>query len=303
MKASGFHYARPSSVEEACALLAEYGGDARILAGGQSMFATLNLRLSAPALLIDINRIDALKGIVVADDGSYVRIGALVRHAETAASAEVANHLPLISMAMHHVAHPAVRNRGTTCGSLALADPSAEMPACAITLDALLVLQSRDGGVREVPAVDYFFGLYETARRDDEMLIEVLYPSRMEDEVFGFDELARRHGDFAMVGVAARASVSVNDGLISQLRLTTFATDPRPILSEAAAQLAEGQAWSDELGEAIAAAAVAELNPDDNHFGSPAVKRLQARAMIRRVLSSTFNAPHQPTASNGVQHG
>ncbi|WP_051516807.1 xanthine dehydrogenase family protein subunit M [Herbaspirillum sp. RV1423] len=301
MKASGFHYARPSSVEEACALLAEYGGDARILAGGQSMFATLNLRLSAPALLIDINRIESLKGIVVAEDGSYVRIGALVRHAETAASIEVARHLPLIAMAMRHVAHPAVRNRGTTCGSLALADPSAEMPACAVTLDALLILQSRDGGVRQVPAVDYFFGLYETARRDDEMLVEVLYPSCLEDEVCGFDELSRRHGDFAMVGVAARASF--NEGVISNLRLTTFATDPRPILSEAAAALAEGQAWSEALGEAVAEAAVAELNPDENHFGSPAVKRLQARAMIRRVLSSTFNVPRQPAATIGVTHG
>lgn len=298
MKASGFHYARPDSVDQACALLAEYGSDARILAGGQSMFATLNLRLSAPALLIDINRIESLKGIVVADDGSFVRVGALVRHAETASSAEVARHLPLITAAMQHVAHPAVRNRGTTCGSLALADPSAEMPACAITLDALLVLQSRDGGIREVPATDYFLGLYETARRDDELLVEVLFPSCLPDEVFGFDELSRRHGDFAMVGVAAKATVA--DGVIRDLRLTTFATDPKPVLSLAAAALAEGQPWSPALGEAIAAAAVQELDPDDNHFGSPAVKRLQARALIRRVLCSTFNPPATPP---GAFHG
>jgi carbon-monoxide dehydrogenase medium subunit len=298
MKASGFHYARPDTVEQACALLAEYGSDARILAGGQSMFATLNLRLSAPALLIDINRIASLRGIVVADDQSFVRIGALVRHAETAASADVAQHLPLITAAMCHVAHPAVRNRGTTCGSLALADPSAEMPACAITLDALLILQSRDGGQREVLATDYFLGLYETARRDDEMLVEVLFPSRLPEEVFGFDELSRRHGDFAMVGVAARAAL--RDGIISDLRLTTFATDPKPILSTAAAALAEGQPWSAQLGEAIAEAAVQELDPDENHFGSPAVKRLQARALIRRVLAATFSVP---ATSTGVSHG
>ncbi|HZG18579.1 MAG TPA: xanthine dehydrogenase family protein subunit M [Herbaspirillum sp.] len=301
MKASGFQYARPSSLEEACALLAEHGSDARILAGGQSMFATLNLRLSAPSLLIDINRIEELKGIVLAEDASHVRIGALVRHAETASSPLVEQHLPLLHMAMRHVAHPAVRNRGTTCGSLALADPSAEMPACAITLDALLVLQSRDGGVREVPAVDYFFGLYETARQDDEILIEALYPACQPDEVFGFDELARRHGDFAMVGVALRARHA--QGLISDLRLTTFGTDPMPILSAAAAGLAEGQPWSEPLGEAIAAAAVAELEPDHNHFGSPEVKRLQARALIRRVLTATFGAPADSFLPSGARHG
>lgn len=278
-------------------ILAEYGGDARILAGGQSMMATLNLRLSAPALLIDINRIESLQGIVPASDGSYLRIGALVRHAQTASSPLVAEHLPLVAAAMRHVAHPAIRNRGTTCGSLALADPSSEMPACAIVLDAMLVLQSKDGGLRHVPASEFFFGLYETARRDDEMLIEVLFPCRGPDEVFGFDELSRRHGDFAMVGVALKADFK--EGRIGNLRMATFATDPMPILSSAAAALAEGQPWSSELGEAIAAAAADELNPDENQFGSPAVKRLQARALIRRVLAATFNEP----ARNGHAHG
>jgi carbon-monoxide dehydrogenase medium subunit len=297
MKASGFKYCRPGSIEETCDILAEHGGDARILAGGQSMMATLNLRLSAPALLVDINRIDALKGIVPAEDGSHVRIGAMVRHAETASSAVIAERLPLIAAAMRHVAHPAVRNRGTTCGSLALADPSSEMPACAIALDALLVLQSAGGGVRHLHADEFFFGLYETARQENELLIEVLLPSRGDDEVFGFDELSRRHGDFAMVGVAVRASFANN--IISDLRLVTFATDPMPILSTAAATMAEGQPWSPILGAEIAAAAAAELQPDENHFGSPAVKRLQAAALIRRVLAATFD----PTKRNQLSHG
>lgn len=288
MKAPAFQYARPASVDDACALLAQHGGDARILAGGQSMFATLNLRLSAPSLLVDINRIPALGGIA-ADDGQ-LRIGALVRHAETAASTLVARQAPLVAMAMQHVAHPAVRNRGTTCGSLALADPSAEMPACAITLDAVLVLQSQDGGQRRVAAADYFLGLYETARRDEEMLVEVLFPARRDDEVFGFDELSRRHGDFALVGVALRARVE--DGVIRALRMTTFATDPRPVVSRQAALIAEGERWSPALGEAIAAAAVRELDPDVNHAGSPEVKRLQAATLMRRVLASTLG----PTA-------
>lgn len=278
-------------------ILAEYGGDARILAGGQSMMATLNLRLSAPALLIDINRIGSLQGIVPASDGSYLRIGALVRHAETASSPLVAEHLPLVAAAMRHVAHPAIRNRGTTCGSLALADPASEMPACAIALEAMLVLQSKDGGIRHVPASEFFFGLYETARRDDEMLIEVLFPCRSADEVFGFDELSRRHGDFAMVGVALKADFK--NGSIGNLRLVTFATDPMPILSVAAAELAEGQLWSPALGAAIAAAAAEELNPDENQFGSPAVKRLQAKALIRRALAATFGEQEK----NGDAHG
>ncbi|WP_306391936.1 FAD binding domain-containing protein [Telluria beijingensis] len=286
MKAPAFQYARPASVDDACALLAQHGGDARILAGGQSMFATLNLRLSAPSLLVDINRIPALQGITADAEPGLVRIGALVRHAETAASSVVAREVPLVAMAMHHVAHPAVRNRGTTCGSLALADPSAEMPACAIALDATLVLQSRDGGMRRVAAADYFQGLYETARRDDELLVEVLFPSRRPGEVFGFDELSRRHGDFALVGVALRARIDA--GVIRDLRLTTFATDPMPVVSGAAARIAEGERWSPALGEAIAAAAVRELEPDTNHAGGPEVKRLQAATMMRRVLAATF---------------
>lgn len=291
MKAPDFDYCRPGSVDEACAILAERGDEARILAGGQSMMATLNLRLSAPALLVDINRIEALQGIGLVEDGTHVRIGALARHAEVARSAIVAEHLPLIEMAMHHVAHPAVRNRGTTCGSLSMADPSAEMPACALALQATLVLQSQSG-VRRMPADEFFFGLYETARRDDEILIEVRMPCCQPDEVFGFDELSRRHGDFAMVGVALKAR-RVDDA-IEDLRLVVFGTDSMAILCTSATTLAQGRPYSTELGEEIAAAAVRQLDPDENMFGSPAVKRLQAAALIRRVLATTLDKIGSP---------
>ncbi len=267
-------------------ILAERGGDAKILAGGQSLMATLNLRLSAPELLVDINRISSLRGIAPTLDENQLRIGALVRHVEVAESPLVADKVPLVAMAMKHVAHAAVRNRGTTCGSLAMADPSAEMPACAVTLEAVLVLQSKSEGIRKVPASQFFMGLYETARRDDEMLVEVLLPCRKPDELFGFDELSRRHGDFAMVGVAVKARHV--GGKIAGLRLVVFGTDPMPILSASAARLAEGQLWSTSLGKQIAAEAVMELDPDDNMFGGPAVKRRQAAALICRVLATTF---------------
>jgi carbon-monoxide dehydrogenase medium subunit len=290
MKAPAFQYCRPDTLDAACAILADGAGDARILAGGQSMMAALNLRLSTPSLLIDINRIDALKGLALSDDGSHVRVRALARHVQVADSELIPAHVPLVALAMAHVAHPAVRNRGTTCGSLALADPSAEMPACAVALQATLVLQSAESGVRHVAADDFFFGLYETARRDDELLVEVKFPCSAPDERFGFDELSRRHGDFAMVGVAVKARYAAQT--ITGLRLVVFGTDPAPVLCGSATALAEGQPWSTELGADIAAQAVLELSPDDNMFGTPAIKRRQAAALIRRVLATTFADDH-----------
>ena len=163
MKAPKFSYVRAESVEHAMDLLAEHGEDARILAGGQSLMPTLNMRLSQPRLLIDINRLDALGGISL--EGDRVRIGALTRHVEVANSPIVAEHLPLIAEAMPHVAHVAVRNRGTFGGSIALADPAAEMPACALALGATFVVAKRRAGGARSPPSDYFKGLYETARR------------------------------------------------------------------------------------------------------------------------------------------
>jgi carbon-monoxide dehydrogenase medium subunit len=278
MKASAFAYVRPTTV---AAALAQLGGarDARVLAGGQSLMPSLNMRLAAPDLLVDINRIAELRGIE--RRSAFVRIGALVRHAEVANSEVVRTHLPLVALAMRHVAHPAIRNRGTTCGSIANADPAAEMPACAVALDASLVLLSRRGR-REVPARQFFRGMFETERQDDELLAEVLFPVANPLERFGFDELAVRHGDFAAVGVAARASLE--NGRIAALDLVVFASEPRPLLSSTAATIAAGQVWSAALGEAIADAAVAEMQPMDNLHGRGATKCKQARILISRVL-------------------
>src|SRR5258708_22091769 len=173
MKAPRFAYARPASVAEALALLAEHKGDARVLAGGQSLVPMMNFRLAAPKVLVDINRIAALTGIKVTRN--HIRIGALTRHVELERSADVAPHLPLIAAAMPHIAHPAIRNRGTFGGSCALADPAAELPACALALGATFVVAGRKGE-RRVAAQDFFRGLYATALKAGELLVPAAVP-------------------------------------------------------------------------------------------------------------------------------
>src|SRR5882762_3685048 len=171
MKAPRFAYARPASIAEALALLKEHGDDARVLAGGQSLVPILNFRLAAPKVLVDINRIASLAGIKVTK--SFVRIGALTRHAELERSADIARHLPLVAAAMPHVAHPAIRNRGTFGGSCALCDPAAELPACALALGATFITAGKKGE-RRIPAQDFFKGLYATALKAGELLVEIL---------------------------------------------------------------------------------------------------------------------------------
>ena len=186
-------------------LLARHGDAMRVLAGGQTLLATLNMRLSEPALLVDIGALDSLRGIAV--QGGSLRIGALTRHVEIEESPLVAQHAPLLAMAAPHIAHRAIRNLGTIGGTLAYADPAAEWPACVLALGGTLVLQS-SGGERRVAADDYFLGLYSTARQDDELLAACELPLIVADERHHFDELARRHGDYAVAGLAARARVA-----------------------------------------------------------------------------------------------
>ena len=223
MKAPRFAYARPASVAEALALLDKHKDDARVLAGGQSLVPMLNFRVAAPKVLVDINRIAALSGIKVTK--SHVRIGALTRHVELERSPEIAKHLPLIAAAMPHIAHPAIRNRGTFGGSCALADPAAELPACALALEATLVVAGKKGE-RRVAAKDFFQGLYATALKPGELLIAAEFPLPKPGSKPAFGELARRHGDYAMVGVAALGS---NRGV----RAVFFGVGDRPEVIEA----------------------------------------------------------------------
>lgn len=225
MKAPVFRYARPESLDEAIGLLVEHGTQARVLAGGQSLMPMLNLRLLQPSVLVDINRIAGLEQIKVQPQS--LEIGATARHAAVLYSGDVAQAAPLLALALPHVAHLAVRNRGTHGGSCALADPSAEIPACALALGASFVLRG-PRGERVVPAEQFFRGLYETALGADELLARVDYPRAQPGWRYAFHEVARRHGDFAIAGLAAAARVE--GGALREARLAFFGVADRPLL-------------------------------------------------------------------------
>lgn len=278
MKPCNFDYARPTDLDEVFDLLERHGDDARILAGGQSLMPTLNMRLSSPALLIDINRIEALKGIDLT--GETLRIGALTRHVELERSAVVAEHAPLLQRAIRFVAHPAVRNRGTIGGSVALADPAAELPACMLVLGATIVLKGR-GGQRRVPAEDFFVDLYETARADGEILEAVELPAATKGLRYGFGEVSRRHGDFAMAGLAAR--VGLDEGRVFDLRLGFFGIGNTPVLSKAADK-AWGRGLDAETIQLVSEAVGQDLDPNGDLQATAAMKKHLASVLTGRVL-------------------
>lgn len=280
MKPAPFAYVRAQTLDQVFDLLDEYGDEARILAGGQSLMATLNMRLSEPEVLIDINHIDGLSGIELTD--SKVRIGALARHNEVAASPIIAEHAPLIAKAMPHIAHQAIRNRGTFGGSIAFADPAAELPAVSRAAGASFVLQGRNG-TRTVAANDFFLGLFETAREPGEILIAAEVPSIPANEKTAFNELARRHGDYAIIGLAAQGRV--DGGAFANMRLAFFGAGDRPILAQAANAALEGQSYSDATVAAAQQALDADLDPMNDLNGPPEMKMHLARVITARVLA------------------
>ncbi len=283
MKAPELGYKRAESVGQVIELLASYGDDARVLAGGQSLMPTLNMRLSKPKLLVDINQLNALKGISFED--GIVRVGALARHAEIMRSSVIFEKLPLIAEAMPYVAHVAIRNRGTFGGSIALADPAAELPACVLALGATIVVESARGQ-REIPASDYFKGLFETERRPDELLIEVRIPSIGMKGVHVFSELSRRQGDFAVAGVACAAEI---DGdTISSARLVYFASEDRPTLATNAVTAITNKVWSEGSRASVLDALGDDLDPMENLQGSSEFKLHLQRVLTGRVLDEAI---------------
>jgi carbon-monoxide dehydrogenase medium subunit len=285
LKAPRFAYARPASVAEAIALLAEHREEARVLAGGQSLVPMLNLRVAAPRVLVDINRIAGLSGIMVAKD--HVHIGALTRQAELERSADITRHLPLIAQAMPHVAHAAIRNRGTFGGSCALADPAAELPACALALAATFVIAGPKGE-RRVAAADFFQGLYATALRPDELLVAAEFPLPQAGEASAFGELARRHGDYAMAGVAVHGS---NAGKrFSRLRVVFFGVGDRPARAANLEKALEGRPAAQKTIEAALGELDADLDPRADLQASAGTKRHLARVLAGRVLNQFIGA-------------
>jgi carbon-monoxide dehydrogenase medium subunit len=226
LKASAFAYARATSVGNALELLHAHGDRAKVLSGGQSLMPAMNLRLISPELIVDIGELAELRGIAVA--GDIIRIGALTRHVDLARSPEIAAHASLLTGAIGHVAHPAIRNRGTLGGSLAHADPASELPACMLALDATIIVRGQ-AGERRIGAQDFFTGIYETALSPEELLVAVELPVARKNSSHFFHEFARRHGDYAIVGLAAQAMVQ--EGAFSDLRLGFFAVGDRPVLA------------------------------------------------------------------------
>jgi len=243
--------------------------------------ATLNMRLSAPEVLIDINHIDGLSDIT--NDGTTLRIGALARHSQVLESADVAKMAPLIAQAMPHVAHQAIRNRGTFGGSIAFADPAAELPAVSRAIDAKILLQSRNG-TRSVAANDFYLGLFETAMQPDELLVGVEVPGIADGERTAFLELARRSGDYAIVGIGVQGRI--DGGTFSDMRLVFLGAGDRPILASAAADVLNGNPHNDETVAAAQAALDADLDPMSDLNGPPEMKMHLARVLTKRALTA-----------------
>lgn len=280
MKAAAFAYARATSVVNALELLAAHGDRAKVLSGGQSLMPAMNLRLLSPELLVDIGGLAELRGIAL--KGDVLVVGALTRYVDLLRSPEIALHAPLLLNAVSHVAHPAIRNRGTIGGSLAHADPASELPACVVALDAAIVARGPTGE-RRIAATEFFKGIYETALSPDELLVAVEVPIAGQGSTYFFQEYARRHGDYAVVGLAARAVVAA--GRFSDLRLGFFAVGERPLLATAAAKLINASVTPALLAEA-ATALVDELEPQEDQQASPAMRRHLATVLLRRCVAA-----------------
>jgi carbon-monoxide dehydrogenase medium subunit len=285
MKASAFAYARATSVANALELLTAHGERAKVLSGGQSLLPAMNLRLIAPELIIDIGELAELRGVVV--KGGVLTIGALTRHADLLKSPEIAAHAPLLTNAVAHVAHPAIRNRGTLGGSLAHADPASELPACMLTLGATIIARGPIGE-RRIAASEFFSGIYETALTPQELLVAVELPVTPKSSTHFFHEFARRHGDYAIVGLAAQGFV--RDGRFIDLCLGFFAVGDRPLLAKSAGKLVDVAITPVVLSEAFSALD-GELDPLEDQQATPAMRRHLAKVLLVRCVSSLLDRP------------
>jgi aerobic carbon-monoxide dehydrogenase medium subunit len=292
MKASAFAYARATSVANALELLAVHGEKARVLSGGQSLIPAMNLRLVAPELIVDIGELAELRGIAV--KGETLVIGALTRHADLLKSPDIARHAPLLAAAVAHVAHPAIRNRGTIGGSLAQADPASELPACMLALGAIIVARG-PGGERRIAAEDFITGIYETKLSPQDLLVAIEMPLARKDAAHFFHEFARRHGDYAIVGLAAQAVLQ--GGRFSDLRLGYFAVGDKPVLAKSAGRLT-GVAITPALLAEASAALSDELDPHEDQQATPAMRRHLAKVLLARCVASLLNRPDLHTGGS-----
>ena len=285
MKAAAFSYTRPRHLSEVLSLLVKHGDEARLLAGGQTLLATLNMRLSEPSLLIDLSAVKELKGLSL--QGNSLRIGALVTHTEIETSPLVAQHAPLLSTAAPHIAHRAIRNLGTFGGSIAYGDPAAEWPACLLALTGVVVVRGPKGE-RRIAADDFFTGLYTTELAPDEVIVACEVPSAQADDKFAFSELARRHGDYAVVGLAA--SARLHNGSIEHIRLAWLGVGSTPMRSSNTERVLHGQALDQHTISKAIEVLRGELEPLADLTHSEAAKKQLASVLLKRALQSWVQA-------------
>lgn len=294
MKPTWFDYYAPRRLDEALRILGDAGQDGRILAGGQSLMPMLNCRIVSPEVIVDINRIDALNRLEVGADG--LRIGALVRHADLLRSSEVREGWPLLFEATTQVAHPAIRNRGTVCGSVSHNDPAAEHPSVLMTMDGVVVIASA-AGRRELSAEKFFTGMLSTALEPGEMVVELRYPRPPAGTATGFVEFARRLGDFAIAGAAAM--LTMRQGVCEKARLTILGMGAGPFRARAAEEALTARRLGPEAnGDALAEAAAkvaAAVDPVDDVHASSSYRRHLAGVMATRALEAAL-------ARTGGQH-
>ena len=283
MKPPVFDYIAATSVEGAVAALAGAGGEAKILAGGQSLVPMLNFRLLRPALLVDINRIAGLAYIKEAAD--HIRVGALTRHYQLETSGFIARHLPVVACAMTHVAHLAIRNRGTIGGSLSHADPAAELPMLALLLDAEFHIAS-PAGKRVAAARDFFLDALTVALDTAEMLTEIVLPKLPPQTGWGFEEVARRHGDFALA--AAAATLTVADGAIRQARIALTGVGPTALRAAEAEAMLTGHAPDGALVDRVIDAVRSVISPETDLHASSDYRRHLAGVLTGRVLTAAW---------------
>ena len=284
MKPPPFKYYAPITVEEALGHFAEYGSEAKALAGGQSLIPTMNFRLAQPEVLVDLNNIADLSYIRPSADGG-LSIGAMTRQREVERSGLVAERAPLVAQTMPYIAHPQIRNRGTFGGSIAHADPASELPAVVSTLDAQLRVQGQHGE-RWISAGDFFVDLFETAIEPEELLVEIVLPPTPARTGYAFQEVSRRQGDYALVGVAAAITLD-QQGVCQRARLTYFSVGTGPVEAVQATASLQGQTLTAAAIEAAAEiAASTDIDPPGDIHASTSFRRHLAKVLGQRVLTA-----------------
>jgi len=288
VKPAPFDLVTPASIKEACHMLAEASGGASVLAGGQTLMPLLNLRMTQPFILVDINRIPEIKGITKCADG--IRIGATTRQCEVLASELLAANLPALVQAVRHVGHHQTRNRGTVGGSIALGEPAAEQPATAVALGAEIELHSIRG-VRRVRADEFYIGPYMTAIEPDELLTAIHFPEWPAGHVVLFREIAQRPGDFALVGLVG--ALVLDGGVVTRAGIAWFGMGPTPIKARQAEQALVGRALADIDVLALADLAIADTAPFTDHHATTEYRRTVGRRIFARALREALH-PGEP---------